>query len=102
MRQAAQGPDEALLSHVLGVLPMTEHAVTQTEDLALKPFDKLDHGDLLARQTTVNYLVKAVAQKQLLCQPPANSPSNTAAETGQFQVVQIILWVEDRQPQGTG
>jgi hypothetical protein len=54
MGQAPQGPDEALLSHVFGVLPMTEHAVTETEHLTLKQLDKLDHGDLLARQTTVN------------------------------------------------
>jgi hypothetical protein len=54
MGQAPQGPNKALLSHVLGVLPMTEHAITEAEDLTLEPIHKLDHGDLLARQTTVN------------------------------------------------
>jgi hypothetical protein len=60
MRQAAQGPDKAFLYHILGILPMAKHAVTQAKHLALELLDKLHHGRLFAGQTAVNQLLKAV------------------------------------------
>ena len=49
MMEALEDPDERFLSSVFGVLPLTEHAVAETENLPLKPLDRI-HGPSQVRQ----------------------------------------------------
>ena len=48
--QVLQHPHKGFLRGILRVLPLAEHAVTQAEDLPLKPFHQRQHRPLVAGQ----------------------------------------------------
>jgi hypothetical protein len=48
------------LGHILGILPLPKHAVTEAEHLTLKPSDQFDHGRLIASETTLHQAADVV------------------------------------------
>jgi len=52
--QTSQCADERFLRHVLGVLPVAEHAITQPEDLSAEALDQLNRCVLLSCKTTAD------------------------------------------------
>jgi len=52
--QISQHADERFLRGILGVLPLTEHSITQAVNLTAKTLDERQHGRLIAGQATLD------------------------------------------------